>query len=114
MKNHAEIMAQLPLERQKAIKQKAQELIAQEMTLRELRKSLGLRQEDIADILDKGQDEISRLENRTDWLISTLKAYVEAMGGNLQLTAVFPDRDPIDLSSIAESKTSVEQSLPQT
>ena len=106
MKTHAEIMAQLPPERRKAIKERAQELIEQEIILRELRKSLGLRQEDLARIMDKGQDEISRLENRTDWLLSTLTAYVEAMGGNLQLTATFPDRDPIDLSAIANPASS--------
>ena len=106
MKTHAEIMAQLPLERQQAIKRRSQELIAREMTLRELRKSLGLRQEDLARILGKGQDEISRLENRTDWLLSTLRTYVEAMGGNLQLTAIFPDRDPVDLLPLASPPSS--------
>jgi hypothetical protein len=45
---------------------------------------------------------VSRLEKRTDILISTLSRYIEAMGGKLYLVAKFPERDPVVLSGIAD------------
>src|SRR3546814_3894175 len=47
------------------------------------------------------QENVSRIEKRTDLLISTLSGYVEAMGGKLRLVAEFPDRPPVTLSGIA-------------
>jgi hypothetical protein len=47
------------------------------------------------------QDSVSRLERRSDLLLSTLRKTVEAMGGNLSLVAEFPDRAPVVLSGIA-------------
>jgi hypothetical protein len=48
------------------------------------------------------QDSVSRLERRSDLLLSTLRNTVQAMGGNLSLVAEFPDRAPVVLSGIAE------------
>ena len=48
------------------------------------------------------QDSVSRLEKRSDLLLSTLRKTVEALGGNLSLVAEFPDRAPVVLSGIAE------------
>jgi hypothetical protein len=48
--------------------------------------------ERMAEMLDIGQDSVSRLEQRSDLLLSTLRSYVNAMGGSLQLTVRFPDR----------------------
>ena len=48
-----------------------------------------------------GQDGVSRLEQRSDLLISTLRNYVEAMGGNLQLIASFPDRPAVAVTGLA-------------
>jgi len=48
------------------------------------------------------QDSVSRLEKRSDFLLSTLRKTVEAMGGHLSLVAEFPDRAPVVLSGIAE------------
>ena len=48
------------------------------------------------------QDSESRLEKRSDLLLSTLRKTVKAMGGNLSLVAEFPDRAPVVLSGIAE------------
>lgn len=50
------------------------------------------------------QDGVSRLEKRSDLLLSTLRKSVEAMGGNLSLVAEFPDREPVVLSSIAATE----------
>ncbi|MFM7440941.1 MAG: XRE family transcriptional regulator [Snowella sp.] len=101
-KNLAQIMSELPTKRQKKIEARSLELIAQEMTLRDLRKAHQLTQEHMAEILGVGQDSVSRLEKRTDLLLSTLRSYINAMGGNLKLIAEFPDRPPVLLNGLAE------------
>ena len=86
----------------KKIEARAAELIAEEMTLRELRKARKLTQVRMAKQLGITQDSVSRLEKRSDLLLSTLRKTVEAMGGNLSLVAEFPDRAPVVLSGISE------------
>ena len=61
-----------------------------------------LTQARLAEMLDIGQDGVSRLEKRSDLLLSTLRAYVRAMGGSLDLVARFPDRPPVLVSGIAD------------
>ena len=89
-------------ERRRRIEERAAELIAEEMTLRELREARSLSQASVARELGIGQDAISRLEQRSDLLLSTLRKTVEAMGGSLSLIARFPDRPPVELAGIAE------------
>lgn len=86
----------------KKVEARAAELIAEEMTLRELRKARKLTQVRVAKALGVTQDSVSRLEKRSDLLLSTLRKTVEAMGGSLSLVAEFPDRPPVVLSSISE------------
>ncbi|MBQ9578915.1 MAG: helix-turn-helix transcriptional regulator, partial [Ottowia sp.] len=74
-------MASLPEERRKRIEERAAEL----RTLRELRSAVQRTQTQVADALGVGQDSVSRMENRSDMLLSTLRRYVEAMGGTLAL-----------------------------
>ena len=62
-----------------------------EMPLHELRRARQLSQEQLADVLDIKQGSVSKLERRTDLYISTLRRYVEAMGGELTLQARFPE-----------------------
>ncbi|MBA3515495.1 MAG: helix-turn-helix transcriptional regulator [Pyrinomonadaceae bacterium] len=88
--------------RRKNINARAATLIAEEMTLQELRQARKLTQVRMAKALGISQDGVSRLEKRTDLLLSTLRKTVEAMGGNLSLVAEFPDREPVVLSGIAE------------
>ena len=88
--------------RRRKIEDRAVELIAEEMTLRELRKARQLTQVSVARELGISQDGVSRLEQRSDLLLSTLRKTVEAMGGRLSLIARFPDRPPVELSGIAE------------
>src|SRR5258708_3306786 len=86
----------------KKVEARAAELVAEEMTLRELRHARKLTQVRMAKTLGITQDSVSRLEKRSDLLLSTLRKTVQAMGGNLSLVAEFPDRAPVVLSGIAE------------
>jgi len=95
-------MKELSPAQRKKVEACAAELIAEEMTLRELRHARKLTQVKVAKTLGVTQDSISRLEKRSDCLLSTLRKTVEAMGGNLSLVAEFPDRAPVVLSDIAE------------
>jgi len=90
-----------PAQRKK-VEARAAELIAEEMTLRELRHARKLTQVRMAKTLGITQDSVSRLEKRSDLLLSTLRKTVQAMGGNLSLVAKFPDRAPVVLSGLAE------------
>jgi hypothetical protein len=58
-----------------------------------------------------GQDGVSRIEKRSDLLLTTLRSYIEAMGGRLHLIVEFPDREPVSLASVAtmEPRTSRRQ-----
>ena len=92
-----------PAERRK-VEELAAEFIAEEMTLRELRKARRLTQVSVARELGVSQDAVSRMEQRSDLLLSTLRRTVAAMGGRLSLIARFPDRPPVELSGIAEHR----------
>ncbi|MBN9231996.1 MAG: helix-turn-helix transcriptional regulator [Legionella sp.] len=98
-------MNSLSKERQALIQKRANQLIAEEMTLRDLRLALEKTQEDLGEILHMKQDGISRLEKRSDMLISTLNKYISAMGGSLKLMAEFPDRAPVEIHGIAEIRS---------
>ena len=91
----------LPEDRRKRIEEAADALIAEEMTLRDLRKARNQTQARVAERLGINQENVSRIEQRSDLLLSTLSGYVEAMGGKLNLVAEFPDRPPITLTGIA-------------
>ena len=101
MKNLDRIRKQLNPARRKKTKARAAALISEERTLQELRHAHKLTQKRMAEVLGIGQDSVSRLEQRSDLLISTLRGYVEAMGGRLSLVAEFPNQEPVVLSGIA-------------
>ena len=90
-----EIKAGLPRKRRRAIEQRTADLLAEEMSLRDLRRALQLTQTDLAEALGKRQDEVSRIEQRGDLLLSTLDAYVRSLGGELELVCRFKDRGPV-------------------
>jgi hypothetical protein len=83
-------LAKLPKKRQQAIAKRAAELIAEEATLRQLRVARERSQEEIAIKLHIKQAAVSKLERRTDMYLSTLRSYIEAMGGQLEIIARFP------------------------
>ena len=94
-------MKKLPAARRKKVEARAAELIAEEMSLRELRQAHRLTQIRMAEALGIGQEGVSRLEKRTDLLIPTLRSYVEAMGGSLSIIAKFPDHAPVEVSGLS-------------
>ena len=101
MTNLERIRKQLSPARRKKVEARAAQLIAEEMTLQELRHARKLTQVRMAKALGIGQDGVSKLEKRADLMISTLRKTVEAMGGTLSLVAEFPDRAPVVLSGMA-------------
>ncbi len=105
MKTLEQKLNEISPERQKKIKVRTRELIAREMSLRELRHAVNKTQKTVARTLNMGQDGISRLEKRSDLLLSTLRNYVEAVGGSLTLVAQFPDQEPIAIEGLGEMAT---------
>lgn len=93
-----EKLATLPAERRAKIAARTAELIAEEKSLSELRRARSLTQKSLAKKLGVGQESISKLESRSDLMLSTLRNYVEAMGGRLDLVAKFPNSPPVSLS----------------
>ena len=64
---------------------------ARVMRLYRLREARGLTQVNLAKVLEVNQGAVSRMEKRTDMYVSTLRSYIQAMGGQLQVKAIFPD-----------------------
>jgi DNA-binding XRE family transcriptional regulator len=95
-----DVIASLPQDQQREIEAEAAQLMAQELTLRDLRKALALTQTRMAEALSISQDGVSRIEKRSDFLLSTLQSYVAAMGGRLRLVAEFPDREPVTIAGL--------------
>jgi len=100
-RNVNEIIESLPANRRRKIEKLAKVLIAEEMTLQELRRAREMTQVKMAKRLGIAQKQISEIEKRTDMHISTLRRSIEAMGGTLSLVAQFPDREPVVLSGIS-------------
>lgn len=71
------------------------------MSLAELRRARELTQTQLAEALETTQPGVSAIERRTDLYLSTLRSYVEALGGRLEITAVFDD-DPIPIGGFSE------------
>jgi len=86
-----DVIAALPKARQQRVQARAMELA----TLKDLRLAAEQTQQQLAATLGVGQDTISRLEKRSDMLLSTLRQYVQGMGGKLELVAQFPNRPPV-------------------
>ena len=96
------IWDQLPKGRRWRIVERAEQLEAEYLTLQELHKSTGPTQAKVSDWLNRPQSNISRLEKSSDMLISTLREYVAAVGGKLNLTVELPDKPPIVLAGLSD------------
>ena len=90
-----EKLAQLPKGRRAAIEAEADRLHAEYLTLKELRKARDLTQHQLAETLGIRQATVAQMEKRSDLMLSTLRSYVEAMGGRLSLTVEFPGKPPV-------------------
>ncbi len=92
----------LPEDRQQRITAHAELLEAQYLTLHKLRKTAGLTQANVSKTLNMPQSNVSRLEKSSDMLVSTLRSYIEAVGGKLNLTVELPDQPPVFLAGLSD------------
>lgn len=97
-----DMLSRLPEDRRRKVEARTAELIAEEMSLRDLRKALGKTQVAVAKKLGMKQENVSRIEQRADVLLSTLDSYLKALGGRLRLVAEFKGRAPVTLAGFSE------------
>src|SRR5712671_4812452 len=93
-----DVLSAFTPEQRARVEARAQELMEEELTLRDLRQAQHLTQERMAELMGVEQENVSRLERRADLLLSTLSSYVAAMGGKLRLIAEFPNRQPVAIA----------------
>lgn len=89
-KKFSELSAAMTPEARSMANQIAKEMLA-EMPLNELRQARGLSQKMLAEVLHVQQPSIAKIEKRTDMYLSTLRSHIEAMGGELEVVARFPE-----------------------
>ncbi|KHN59936.1 XRE family transcriptional regulator [Aeromonas hydrophila] len=89
-KKFTDLRAKMTPESQARALEKTNAMLA-EMPLDELRQARGLSQKMLAEVLHVQQPAIAKMEKRTDMYISTLRSHIEAMGGELEVVARFPD-----------------------
>lgn len=92
LRKFRELIDSMPADRRQKVAHRVRETIAG-MPLEELRKARQMTQAKLAQSLGMNQGEVSKIEHRTDLYLSTLSEYVEALGGRLEIRAVFPDRE---------------------
>jgi transcriptional regulator with XRE-family HTH domain len=91
-RNFRELLEAMPPDRQRRIAKRFRKSLAA-MPLDQLRKAQQMTQLQVAEVLGVHQGEISKIEHRSDICVSTLAEYIEAMGGRLEIRAVFRDRE---------------------
>lgn len=97
-----EMIARMPPEDQSAVQERAAILIAQHMALRDVRKAMGKTQASVARQLGIKQENVARIEQRGDMLLSTLRGYVEALGGRVSLNVQMPGLPPVELEGLGD------------
>jgi len=97
-----EIIAALPADEQAAVEEHYQQLRQEVEGLRELRQIAGKAQEEIATALNIKQPSVSKIEKQADMYLSTLRSYVEAVGGKLELTVKLPAHPALRLQSLGD------------
>lgn len=97
-----DVIASLPADEQAAIEARYQELKQEVEGLRELRELAGKAQIDVAAALNIKQPSVSKIEKQADMYLSTLRSYVEAVGGKLELTVKLPARPALKLQSLGD------------
>ena len=92
-----------------------EELATYQRTLAEVRRARALTQAQLASALNVSQAQVSRIEHQTDLYLSTLESYVAAMGGSLELVAVFDDtRVVLTLPELADTSQDTPANLATT
>lgn len=76
--------------------------LVEEMSLHQLRKARELTQTKIAEEIHIGQGDVSKLERRTEMYVSTLASYLQAVGADLEISAVFPDGRAVGIDQFSE------------
>ena len=102
MVNLKDKMALLSPERRAKIEAEADRLQDEYLTLQALRKAKALTQSQLAETLGYQQATIAQMEKRSDLMLSTLRRYIEAMGGRLDLIVKFPNYAPVHLQGLGE------------
>ena len=97
-------IAKLPDHEQEAIKAEARKLMLEELTLSAIREARRHSQIELADKLGVQQPAVSKIERQTDLYLSTLSNYIAAVGGELEIIARFPDRDPVRITQFKPLK----------
>lgn len=97
-----DVIASLPLDQQEQVEARYQELRQEVEGLRELRQIAGKAQEDVAGALNIKQPSVSKIEKQADMYLSTLRGYIEAIGGKLELTVKLPSHPPLKLHSLGD------------
>jgi hypothetical protein len=98
----AEVMDALPTDRRERVEARYRELKDEVESLRQLRKVAGKAQTDIAAALHIKQPSVSKIESQADMYLSTLRSYVEAIGGELELIVRLPSRPAMRLQRLAD------------
>ena len=106
-----EKLASLPPERRARIEAEAERLHAEYLTLKELRKAKEMTQEQLAKALGVRQATVAKYERQSDLLLSTLRNYVRALGGDLKLTVEFPGRQPVMLEGLGDTEEAPRKAL---
>ena len=106
-KKFRELIEKMPTDRQQRIEQRTSQLMA-EMPLQELRKALQLTQQQVAASLSMNQAAVSKMEGQTDMYVSTLKRFIEAMGGDLRIIAHFPQGD-VEINQFTQNELETER-----
>jgi len=97
-------LALLPKDRLARINAEADRLHSEYLTLQQLRKAKDLTQVQLAEVLGVKQATVAQYEKRGDLLLSTLRSYVEAMGGHLKLMVEFPGKAPLALDGLGDTE----------
>lgn len=97
-----DVLARETPEFQARVKEEGARLIAEYRTLQQLREAQNHSQEELAQKLGVQQSAVSKIERRTDLYLSTLRKYVEAVGGKLKVTAEFPGGASVVIDQFTE------------
>jgi transcriptional regulator with XRE-family HTH domain len=97
-------MAQLDPQRRGHVEAEADQLHAEYLTLKELRKAKEMTQVQLAESLGIRQATLAQFEKRSDLVLSTLRSYIEAMGGHLRLMVDFPGKAPVSLEGLGDTE----------